>query len=161
MLSTKTYKLEVYLVILLVAYLVLVNSVLSSSPLYYMSIFIVPQGILQNFDRFYCQFLWEGLDSQHKMSRVWWDIVCRPKQVRGLDVVDLRIRNFSLLAKWSLSFTMEPNSLWCKLISAKYGQHKVRWYLNSARHSRMSTIWHNIVAAQEGEELKQFMSDCR
>ncbi|KAL4333845.1 hypothetical protein GQ457_07G009460 [Hibiscus cannabinus] len=61
------------------------------------------------------------------MSRVGWHTICQPKRFWGLGVVDLRLRNMALLAKWAWQYALEPDSLWRRLIVAKYGAQVLAW----------------------------------
>jgi len=59
--------------------LVLLNSVLSSLPMFMMSCF----GVLKNFDHFRSRFFWQGSSEKHKYRLANWDILCRPKDQGG------------------------------------------------------------------------------
>jgi hypothetical protein len=53
--------------------LVLLNSVLSSLPMFMMSFFEVPKGVLKNLDHFRSRFFWQGSASKHKYRLAKWD----------------------------------------------------------------------------------------
>ena len=59
--------------------LVLLNSVLSSLPMFMMSFFEVPKGVLKNLDHFRSRFFWQGSSNKHKFRLAKWNILCRPK----------------------------------------------------------------------------------
>jgi hypothetical protein len=64
--------------------LVLLNSVLSAIPLYYLTLFKVPSWIIIKIDRIRKRFLWASFDIlRKKYHLVKWDIICRPKEHRG------------------------------------------------------------------------------
>ena len=65
-----------------------------------MSLFKAPMGVIKKIDQCRRAFLWGGLNSKRKMARVNWSQVCSPKMVSGMGVVNLQIRNKTLLAKW-------------------------------------------------------------
>lgn len=44
--------------------------------------------------------LWQGEHNSRKYHLVDWDTVCLPKDQGGLGVLDLRVTNICLLAKW-------------------------------------------------------------
>jgi hypothetical protein len=44
--------------------------------------------------------LWQGGHNSRKYHLVDWDTVCLPKDQGGLGVLDLRVMNICLLAKW-------------------------------------------------------------
>ena len=80
--------------------LVLLNSVLSSLPMFMMSFFEIPKGVLKNLDHFRSRFFWQGSSEKHKYRLAKWDILCRPKDQGGLGILDLQLQNKCLLAKW-------------------------------------------------------------
>jgi hypothetical protein len=56
-------------------HLVLINSVLSSLPMFILSLFKIPKGVLEKIDYFRSRFFWQN-DSQKKKYRLMkWDIV--------------------------------------------------------------------------------------
>ena len=81
--------------------LVLLNSILSSLPIYYMSVLKLPQWVLSEIDKIRRRFLWHGAaDQVNGYSLANWDMVCQPKSNGGLGILDLKIFNYALLLKW-------------------------------------------------------------
>lgn len=80
--------------------LTLLNSAISSVPLYSLSTFHVPSTILSRLNRARRKILWQcyGLN-QRKYSLINWPQVCLPKNQGGMGVLDLELMNLSLLAK--------------------------------------------------------------
>ena len=78
----------------------LINSVLSSLPLYYFAFFKAPEKIVNELIKIQRMFLWGGCSEQHKTCWVSWKQVCLPKNKGGLGVKDLELFNISLLNKW-------------------------------------------------------------
>jgi hypothetical protein len=72
--------------------LVLLNSVLSSLPMYIMSFFEIPKGVLKNLDHFQSRFFWQVSSDKHKYRLAKWDILCRPKDQGGLGILDLQLQ---------------------------------------------------------------------
>jgi hypothetical protein len=61
--------------------LVLINSVLTSLPMFMLSFFEIPKGVLEKIDYFRSRFFWQN-DSQKKKYRLTkWSIICQPKDV--------------------------------------------------------------------------------
>jgi len=84
----------------LVGRLVLLKSVLSSLPVYALSFFRAPSGIVSSIDSILNCFLWGGGGDDHgKITWVDWNIVCRSKEVDGLGVRRIREFNLALLGK--------------------------------------------------------------
>jgi hypothetical protein len=99
--------------------LVLLNSVLSSLPMFMMSFFEIPKGVLKNLDHFRSSFYWQGSSDKHKYRLAKWDILCRPKDQGGLGILDLQLQNKCLLAKWIVSL-LNTDGIWQKLLTKKY-----------------------------------------
>jgi hypothetical protein len=83
--------------------LVLINSILSSLPMFMLSFFEILKGVLEKIDYFRSRFFWQN-DSQIKKYRLAkWSIVCQTKDQGGLDIQNLEIRNKCVLSKWLLN----------------------------------------------------------
>jgi hypothetical protein len=80
--------------------LTLTNLILSSLPMYMMSFFAIPKGVLQKLDYFRSRFYWQGDENKKKYRLARWDILCQPKEQGGLGIQDLNIKNISILSKW-------------------------------------------------------------
>ena len=80
--------------------LVLLNLVLSSLPMFMMSFFEIPKGILKRLDFYRSRFFWLDNNDKRKYSQAKWDIICRPKDQGGLEITNLWIQNKCLLSKW-------------------------------------------------------------
>ncbi|GJV95253.1 RNA-directed DNA polymerase, eukaryota [Tanacetum coccineum] len=101
--------------------LTLLKSVLGASPIYYMSIFKVPKGVLKTMESIRSKFF-NGVDSSdRKISWVAWDNVLASKLNGGLGVSSFFALNRALLLKWVWRFISGDGSLWCKVIQAIYG----------------------------------------
>ncbi|KAH1038448.1 hypothetical protein J1N35_040191 [Gossypium stocksii] len=100
---------------------VCINVVLSSLPIYYMSIFQAPITVIKKIDKIRRNFLWGGVGGRRSMVKVNWNLIYLPKAKGGAGVIDLRVKNKSLLTKWCWRFAVEREALWRKLITAKYG----------------------------------------
>ena len=103
--------------------LILLNSVLSSLPLFMMSFFEIPKGVLKNLDHFKSRFFWQGSSEKHKYRLAKWDILCRPKDQRGLGILDLQLQNKCLLAKWLVNL-LNTTGMWQTLLTNKYLRSK-------------------------------------
>jgi hypothetical protein len=51
---------------------------------------------------------------------VKWSAVCRSKQFGGLGIINTQILNECLLTKWVWKLYKQKNSLWVRLLTAKY-----------------------------------------
>jgi len=80
--------------------LTLINSVLSSLPMYMMSFFEIPKGVLKKLDYFRSRFFWQCDEHKRKYRLAKWDILCEPKEQGSLDIHNLELKNTALLSKW-------------------------------------------------------------
>lgn len=94
--------------------LILINSTLSSLPIYFMTVLKLPQWVIQEIDKTRRKFLWHGAQEQQKgYNLVNWESVCEPKKIGGLGVLDLGRFNEALLLKW-LWWWFQPEHRLCK-----------------------------------------------
>lgn len=66
--------------------LALIKSVLSCLPVYYLSLFRMPEGVAKDFERIQAAFLWGGLDLRKKVHLVKWEEVTRSIANGGLGI---------------------------------------------------------------------------
>ena len=79
--------------------MILINSVLTSIPIYFLSFFRVPRQVISKITRLQRNFLWGGAADQNKIPWIKWEKVCLPKEQGGLGVKDIISFNTSLLGK--------------------------------------------------------------
>jgi hypothetical protein len=101
--------------------LVLLKSVLTALPIYFLSFFKAPSGIISLLESLFKKFLWGGSEEAKKIHWVKWDKICKAKERGGLGVRDLRAFNIALLGKWWWRIRNEKESLWYKVLEQKYG----------------------------------------
>ncbi|GJU64033.1 RNA-directed DNA polymerase, eukaryota [Tanacetum coccineum] len=101
--------------------LTLLKSVLGASPLYSMSIFKVPRGVLKIMEAIRNRFF-NGVDPLDKKI-MWaaWDKVLTSNKNGGLGVSSFHALNRALLLKWVWRFVSQDCSLWFRVIRALYG----------------------------------------
>jgi hypothetical protein len=80
--------------------IVLLNSVLNSIPIFFLSFMKIPVLIWKQIRRIQREFLWGSRRGQKKINWIKWVIVCQSKKKGGLGVRDVRVVNISLLTKW-------------------------------------------------------------
>ncbi|GFS31963.1 hypothetical protein Acr_00g0020140 [Actinidia rufa] len=107
--------------------LVLIKSVISSLPVYYMSLFKMPERVAKCIERIQATFLWGGDDANRKIHLISWDKIIRGKDRGGLDVRNIKIMNECLLCKWHWRFGAKYGALWKKLICSKYDMELSEW----------------------------------
>nr|KYP35531.1 Putative ribonuclease H protein At1g65750 family [Cajanus cajan] len=77
----------------------LLKSVLHSIPIYFLSFFKAPKGIISSIESLFKSFLWGADQDNRKINWVAWDVVCRDKIHGGLGIKDLTAFNLALLGK--------------------------------------------------------------
>nr|GEY45580.1 RNA-directed DNA polymerase, eukaryota [Tanacetum cinerariifolium] len=94
-------KIEVYL-----------KSVLGASPLYNMSIYKVPKGVLKEMEAIRCNFFNGAEPAERTITWVSWDKVLASKKNGGLGVSSFHALNRALLLKSVWHFLSQDGSLW-------------------------------------------------
>ncbi|GJW16895.1 RNA-directed DNA polymerase, eukaryota [Tanacetum coccineum] len=119
--------------------LTLLKSVLVSSPLYNMSIYKVPRGVLKSMEAIRSKFF-NGADySDKKITWAAWDKVLASKKNGGLGVSSFHALNRALLLKWEWHFISQDGSLWFRVIQVLYGP-SIDWH-----PVNLSSNWCSIV----------------
>lgn len=91
------------------------------------------------------------------MARIKWNRICFPKNKGGVGVIDIKIKNKSLLAKWSWRFTLEREALWRKIIAAKYGSTMLQWRFRTSNTRDMSVVWKGIMENTKDPFVEKWM----
>jgi hypothetical protein len=105
----------------------MLNFVLSSLPIYYLSLFKIPKGILSKLDQIRKRFLWAGVDnvSKRKYHSARWDSLCLRKNFGGWSILNLTHMNVALIGKWWWKFVYKDcEGIWKVIISLKYPRGK-------------------------------------
>jgi hypothetical protein len=100
---------------------IIIKSVLSALPIYFLSFFKAPIGIISKLESLFKQFLWGGSEDVRKINWVKWVNVRRPLEEGGLGIRNLRILNLALLGKWGWKIRNERNDVWYKTLVNRYG----------------------------------------
>ncbi|GJX72551.1 RNA-directed DNA polymerase, eukaryota, reverse transcriptase zinc-binding domain protein [Tanacetum coccineum] len=119
--------------------LTLLKSVLGASPLYSMSIFKVPKGVLKVMESIWSNFFKGADPSENKISWVAWDKILASKKKGGLGVSSYYALNRGLLLKWVWRFVSQDGSLWYLVIKAIYGD------MIDSHLTHIMSIWSSIL----------------
>jgi len=122
--------------------LVLIDSVLSSLPMFMMSFFELPKGVLEKIDCFRSRFFWQNDQHRRKYRLAKWELLCQPTIQGGLGIQNLDIENKCLLSKWLFKLLNE-DGMWQELLRNKYIKDKT---LGSCVKKPMdSHIWKSLM----------------
>ncbi|XP_062099740.1 uncharacterized protein LOC133805576 [Humulus lupulus] len=100
--------------------LTLIQSILSSIPVYYMSFFCIPKGVVEVLEKLIRDFLWEGADHSQSDNLVSWKEVCKSRDHGGFGIGNLDSRNNAFLMKWPWRFSLEKSSLWHRVVMSRF-----------------------------------------
>ena len=98
----------------------LIKSSLSNLPIYFMSIFPMPKGVIEKINKLIRQFLWCSSPEKKVLPFASWNLIQAPKFYGGLGLGSIMLKNLSLLSKWVWRLFSNLEDLWCKLIKCKY-----------------------------------------
>nr|KYP36537.1 Putative ribonuclease H protein At1g65750 family [Cajanus cajan] len=118
--------------------LCLINSVLTSLPLLFLSFFRMPVKVSKQIVRLQRNFLWGCKEDQRKICWISWDRITLPKKMGGLGVKNITRFNMALLAKWRWSIFHQRHSLWARVLYSRYGGGT---NLCAQSSSRSDSIW--------------------
>eukprot|EP00253_Pinus_taeda_P030690 PITA_30690 len=99
--------------------LVLIKSVLQSTPLYLFSVLAAPKWVLKRIRNLQRNFLWGSTGQNRKWALVKWDKVCRSKRQGGLGLRDPQHSNTLMGARIWWQWVSCPQKLWAQLWTAK------------------------------------------
>ena len=125
---------------------VLLKSVIQSIPTYMMSLFAIPEGILNEINSMCARFWWGARGTERKMHWVSWEKLCLPKSHGGMGFRDLRVFNQALLAKQGWRLLCDTSSLVHQVFSARYYPNNA--FLDARRGYDPSYIWRSIWGAK-------------
>lgn len=99
---------------------ILINSCLSSVPMYTMGFYQLPEQVHHKMDTIRSRFFWEGLEKKRRYHMMRWDALTRPKDFGGLGFINTRLKNKALLCKWIFRLEYGANDPCYRLLRKKY-----------------------------------------
>lgn len=127
--------------------LTLIKSVLNSLPVYFMSLSKIPKLIALKIVKLQRRFLWgESSNGRMCVPSVSWSSIELPKELGGLGVGNILMKNLILLFKWWWRFSDSDLPLWKKILSSIY---KIRGLKASsyAFSSAKDGVWHQLLSS--------------
>jgi len=99
----------------------LIKSVISTIPLFYMTMFIILVIVIKKMVSIQRKFLWGWGSEGRKITWVSWENVCESRESGGLGVVNIKDFNSALLGKWVWRLGSNEVGLWKEVVESKYG----------------------------------------
>ena len=102
---------------------ILLRAAIDSVPLYWFSLYKVPVTVANKLEQMRRAFLWGNKENGgNKLHLISWDKVCSPKELGGLGLSLISIRNLASLAKWVWKAYSERGSMWNEVLTRRYGK---------------------------------------
>ncbi|XP_024982131.1 uncharacterized protein LOC112518597 [Cynara cardunculus var. scolymus] len=142
----------------------LIQSVLSSIPLFYFSLFKAPNSVLKSLESTRRKFFWGFKEDEKRIHLVAWEKILNSKSKDGLGVISLRAKNDALLAKWIWRFCQDMSigqgrklkDLYPRLYAMERDKNalfKERWnYINGAWRGAWN--WKSTIRGRSSDDLK-------
>src|SRR4051812_31440764 len=113
----------------------LLKSVLSTLSIFYLSFYKAPKKIIGEINKLQSNFLWGGSEEKKKIHWISWKEVCLPLDIGGLGLRSLEEFNLALLMKWKWRISKATNSLWYRVLKARYVDVKVKALVGDLNHN--------------------------
>ncbi|KAL0430792.1 UNVERIFIED_CONTAM: putative mitochondrial protein [Sesamum radiatum] len=124
---------------------VLIKAVVQAIPMYSMSVFRIPDGLLHEIESMIAKFWWNSVENR-RIYWLSWDQLCTSKFRGGLGLRDLRAFNSAMLAKQFWRLLVYPKSLVGQVLRARY--YPGLSILKAEPGSRPSFTWRSILSSK-------------
>lgn len=118
---------------------VLIKSVLSSVPVYYMAIEKLSNKTVDELEGLMRRFMWGKVGKERYMAMIAWHKLCQEEDKGGLGIKDLKRFNKALLQKLVWQLATEQDRVWVAIIKAKYFPQESFWGAEDKRGT--SNLW--------------------
>ncbi|KAJ4763344.1 RNA-directed DNA polymerase (reverse transcriptase)-related family protein [Rhynchospora pubera] len=123
--------------------LVLIKSVLTSLPVYYMNTVRIPKGLIDKMMSLMAKFFWGKTDKARYLTFISWKKICSNIEDGGLGVKDLHKFGEALFMKNIWALMGQEDKLWTDICRAKYYPRIGFWgAMNTAGASQ---LWKEVV----------------
>ena len=124
----------------------LIQSSLSTIPTYVMQTAKLPRTTCDEIDRKARGFLWGEQEGKRKVHMVAWNKMNLPKKDGGLGIRDMRQTNQAFLAKLGWRLLVEPQTLWSRILRAKYCDNRCDLDMFKEKCGA-SRVWRGIMSS--------------
>jgi hypothetical protein len=125
----------------------LIKSVAQAISTYAMSVFKFSAGFCDDLSQIIRDFWWGDEFERRKVHWLGWEKMTKPKIQGGIGFGDLRIFNQALLAKQAWKLLEHPESLYARLLKAKY--YPAGELLHTVFPKNASPCWQGITFGLE------------
>ena len=129
----------------------LVASVLESLHVYWASVFLLPQAVINDINKLLKNFLWSQGETSKGKAKVAWENICKPKKQGGLGLKDIGVWNKAMITKHLWNIAEDKNTLWVKWISTVKLKGRSIWAV--IEDASDSWGWRNILRLRQ--EVRQ------
>ncbi|XP_021717912.1 uncharacterized protein LOC110685694 [Chenopodium quinoa] len=126
---------------------VLIKVVAQAIPTYMMSIFKLPDGLIEVIHAMLARFWWGSTDTANKLHWQRWELLCWPKAEGGMGFRDVKVFYQALLAKQTWRLHHNPGTFIHSVLKAKY--FKNCDVLAASRGYNPSYVWRSMWGARE------------
>ncbi|XP_071694872.1 uncharacterized protein [Rutidosis leptorrhynchoides] len=131
----------------------LIISVLTSMHIYWASVFILPDAIINDIEKLLRGFLWCQGAMKRGKAKVKWDVLCLPKDEGGLGIKRLKYWNVALMTTHIWSIITLKESLWVKWVYSHHLKNKSFWDVSIKADASWS--WRKILRCRDS--VRKFM----
>ncbi|XP_058742267.1 uncharacterized protein LOC131614725 [Vicia villosa] len=126
---------------------IMIKSVLQAIPTCIMSIFILPDVVVNEIEKMLNSFWWGGGSNNKGIRWKAWDKLTCPKADGGLGFRDFKAFNFAMVAKQGWFLMTNPNVLVSRIFKARYFLRSS--FLDSKLGYNPSFVWRSIWKVRE------------
>ncbi|KAJ3687049.1 hypothetical protein LUZ61_016213 [Rhynchospora tenuis] len=127
--------------------LVLIKAVLMSIPVYYMSLEVLPIGLIRQMESLIAKFFWGKVDKDRYLTFISWGRICQPIEKGGLGVRQLKVFGDALFMKLVWALMSNENKIWVQVCRGKYFNNLGFW--RAVQVSGTSQLWRQTVKMRD------------
>jgi len=109
---------------------VMIKSVLHDIPSCIMSIYLLPNSVIDDIEKMINAFWWGGRSNISGIKWMAWEHVACPKEFGGMGFRNFKAFNLAMVAKQGWSFMSKPESLVTRVFKSRYFPRSSFWVLN-------------------------------
>jgi len=121
---------------------VMIKSMLQSIPSYIMSIYLLPNSVIDDIEKMINAFWWGGRSNNRRIKWMAWERVACPKEFGGMGFRNFKAFNLSMVAKQGWSFLSKHDSLVARVFKSRYFPRSS--FLGAKLGNNPSFAWRSI-----------------